>query len=89
MVRNLIDGNRFGGRLLVKIDRVKTNNPKPISKTPILFDMGGDGNEASKAKSKLFANLAEEKKKKGLVMANYDKSPPKKTKKLAVYFELF
>jgi len=72
MVKDLIDGNRFGGQLLVKIDRVKTNNPKPLSKTTILYDNSSDNDNSveKKAKAKLFANLADEKKKKGMLMTN-------------------
>jgi len=69
MVKDLIEGNQFGGQLLVKINRVETNNPKPISKSAILFDKG-DEKGADEEKSKLFAQLAKTKEEQGKKMDN-------------------
>jgi len=87
MVQNIIDGNYFGGQLLVKINREVTSSPKPIGKTTILFD-GGDS-EAKSQKAELFRDLAKAKQKKGQEMANYDKQPPIKKKQLELWLEIY
>lgn len=54
--KNLVDGNKYAGQLLVKIEREKTKSPKPVSSRVILFDKSSSGDKDDK-KSKLFQEL--------------------------------
>ena len=54
----IIDGNRYGGQILVKIEREETKNPRPIGSRKVLFNKASS--DENDLKSKLFANLAEE-----------------------------
>lgn len=42
MCEGIIEGNQYGGQLLVKIDREKTKNLKDIKPTTILFNRKGE-----------------------------------------------
>lgn len=53
--KNLVDGNRYGGQLLVKINRLMTKNPEPIGSRLILFDKSTS--DANDLKSKLFSDM--------------------------------
>jgi len=65
MKKDVIPGNKFGGQLLIKISREKTNSPRPIEQKPILFNKTMDD-----AKSKLFADLNKAKQKEGKKLEN-------------------
>jgi len=85
MVKNLIEGNHFGGQLLVKISREETENPKPMGVSQILFDKT---EEKDDQKSKLFASLNEVKKKEGKSLSNYEKRPKSVKKDVEFYYEI-
>lgn len=56
--QGLVDGNRYGGQILVQIEREMTKNPRPIGSNKVLFNKSSS-NE-NDLKSKLFADLAKE-----------------------------
>lgn len=56
--QGIIDGNRYGGQILVKIEREETKNPRPIGSRKVLFNKASS--DENDLKSKLFANLAKE-----------------------------
>lgn len=56
--KNLVDGNKYGGQLLVKINREMTKNPNPIGSRLILFNKSTS--DANDLKSKLFSEMKKE-----------------------------
>jgi len=67
MKRGLIDANKFGGQLLVRIDREVTKNPKPLEKKVILFNKKSSGKDA---KSEIFEQIAKQMQSKGKNLKN-------------------
>lgn len=59
MIEGLIPGNQFGGQLLVKIEKEKTKNPKPISKSTMLVNRASekDVDKETQRKGDLLAKL--------------------------------
>lgn len=92
MVEGLVEGNCFGGQLLVKIEKEKTTNPKPVSKIAMLIDRSQEKGlkEHIARKSKFIGDLIQ---KHNIIPGSKEteqfESQPKVIKhKLQLYFEL-
>jgi len=75
MVKNIIDGNYFGGQLLVKIEREITNNPYAIKSTKLLFVKSDKDGKKTQTEA-LFMDLEKTKQQQGKHMTNFEMQPP-------------
>lgn len=77
-----VDGNKFGGQLLVKIDRIQTKNPRPIGSHKILFNKStSDENDL---KSKLFSEMKKEMVLQNRELTYYEEQAPIGKKRLGI-----
>jgi len=77
-----VDGNKFGGQILVKVCREKTKNPQPIGSRKILFNKSSS--DENDLKSKLFKDINNALKEQGKDPKFYEEQAPIGKKKLQI-----
>jgi len=85
--KNLVDGNKYGGQLLVKINREMTKNPNPIGSRLILFNKSTS--DANDLKSKLFSEMKKELDVLEKKDTYYEEQAPIGKKRLSIYYEIY